>query len=59
MLLQRFVTAVIALAIILAALFVAPRDVTLALVALIVAAAAWEWGALASIGKSPGRAAYA
>lgn len=58
MLLQRFVTAVIALAIILAALFVAPRDVTLALVALIVAAAAWEWGALASIGKPPGRAAY-
>jgi phosphatidate cytidylyltransferase len=58
MLWQRFKTAVVALAIILVVLFVAPRDVTLALVALIVAAAAWEWGPLASIAKAPGRAAY-
>lgn len=59
MLAKRVFSALVALAIVLGAIFLAPPLVTLAVLVAIVALAAWEWGALLSARHPLARIAYA
>ncbi|MEN7342054.1 MAG: phosphatidate cytidylyltransferase [Pseudomonadota bacterium] len=58
MLLARVVTAVVAIIAILVVLFVLPPDIGKAVIALVVAAAAWEWSAFLRIESTAIRLAY-
>ena len=57
MLKTRVLTAVVVLAVFLAALFLLPRPGWIAFCAVLLGVAAWEWGALASLGRAS-RAVY-
>ncbi|MEM9171748.1 MAG: phosphatidate cytidylyltransferase [Pseudomonadota bacterium] len=58
MLLQRIISAVVALVIVLLVLFVFPTWVVLPVVGVIVALAAWEWGGLIGEGNTIARITY-
>ena len=59
MLIQRVISALVAVAAILVVLFLLPAWVTQPVIGLFVAAAAWEWASLARFVSVPARAAYA
>ncbi len=52
MLLKRIITAVVALSLVLLAIFVLPQNITLVILGFVICAGAWEWAAFAGL-KSP------